>query len=149
MNTLVRLLLGGAFILAALAKAYKPAPFALTVEFLAELVGLTPSDQLIRWLTVSMIAYETILGCAIVAIPRSFTVHRVFAITLGFFTVVVGFLLVRTDAPSCGCFGEIMLAKEARLLNGIGLARNIALGVMLWAVWPALADDRRTVQAAA
>ena len=69
MNRIVRWTLGGAFILAALAKAYKPAPFALTVEFLAGLAGLTPSDGLIRWLTVSMIAFETILGCAIVALP--------------------------------------------------------------------------------
>jgi hypothetical protein len=148
MTRIVRWALGGAFVLAAVAKAFKPAPFGVTVEFLAELVGVSPSPELIRWLSVGIIAFESILGCALVAFPRSLWIHRLCACTLVVFTVIVAVLLTRTDAPSCGCFGEIMLAKEVQFLNGIGLARNIALGVMLWAIWPARTSKRSDLELA-
>jgi prepilin-type N-terminal cleavage/methylation domain-containing protein/prepilin-type processing-associated H-X9-DG protein len=118
----VRLLLSAVFAVAALAKAYR-------------LDSLDPAFSTIGWLGEEHYRTATVLLLSVelaIAYLLLIDVHRARALALSFvvivlFTVFIGWLLTRHNAPSCGCFGELALVLSARDSNQLALARNIVL----------------------
>lgn len=81
----------------------------------------------VKYLVWTLIACEIVLGgWLITGAKRRWAILSVIALFL-IFTLQVGYLLVRTDAPTCGCIGKIMEFKEVRHNNIVSLGRNICL----------------------
>jgi len=136
---LLTIMVGGAFIVAAYAKAVSPIAFARVLVYLMPggLVGAAS----VRSTVLGVVAIEAALGAWILASGAS----RRSALTAGALLCIFSLVLVRLamdpTAPACGCFA---LQSTGRMDAVFGLARNAAL---LWMTLWLLGTSGRPVPA--
>jgi len=93
----------------------------------------------------TIIAVEMVLGALLLSFVILKRTSLIMSIALlSVYSIQLGYLLLSTDAPSCGCiYGEIEY-EQARRANFLGLLRNICLIVP--ACWTLMQIPRSKLQ---
>ncbi len=114
----IRLVLGGLFIWAGIAKLRDPAEFAI------EIVNYRLLPQLAPYGAVMLPTVEIAAGLGAIALPRAWrrAAALVIAGLMVVFTVAVSFALIRGINIDCGCFGG-----GSSPITGLTLARDLAM----------------------
>ncbi len=121
----LRILLGGLFLIAGVLKAIDPARGAVVLDFLAPRAWSAPTILAIGVMVLA--SWECALGVWLLS-GESRAAAVAAGATLLAFSLVLALLAASPDPPSCGCFGALLVG-HARLDAGAGLLRNAAL---LW-----------------
>jgi uncharacterized membrane protein YphA (DoxX/SURF4 family) len=121
-------LLGAIFLAAACAKVLKPGPLSFAVGYLANRWGgVSLHEDTVRVLIAGVIVVESAFGVLLMlGWRRRLVAACAFGLLIGLTGVMV-LLAIDPAAPTCGCFGEIKMASDARAINALGLVRNAAL----------------------
>jgi len=126
-SLLLRLALGGAFVVAGTLKFLQPATFAADIGN----YRLLPHEA-INLLAITLPWIEVVAGILLALGVWRRASAAVIAVMLMIFLVAIGQALARGLDVRCGCFGTV----EARKVSGLALGQDTALlAVAVWLVW--------------
>ncbi len=116
------------FLFAAGAKLFGARDFLIVVRYLVP--DTWESPLLVRVLAALILTWELFVGMWVLLPGAGRGAPRAAGITLGVFSVALGFLLADQRAPTCGCFGAFGVSSRTLGLV-VALVRNAGL---LWLV---------------
>jgi len=124
--------IGTLFIVAALAKAHDPVPFAAVILHVLRSVGLENLSAIS--IAVLLVLLEALLGLVFLFRLDGPRWRLGTAVLLASFCAILGWMYFHPSANGCGCIGFFANRAEPRLEVVTGLLRNVGLGLCLFAL---------------
>ena len=113
----------------------------LKIDSLERFTRLTNTFQLVPpllrpWIPIAVILSELAAACMLIAPPTRRIGLYVTTLLLTCFTIYLSVQMFNPYAPSCHCFGELLLAQDASASNRLGVVRNgLLLGLCVVGLW--------------